>query len=55
MQATSELGNCYHHIWQSWVEIKHYSVAYFDHVTAFKALQCRTSVEGRAHMCSVGA
>ena len=26
------------HMWQSWAEIKHYSVAYFDHITAFKAL-----------------
>ena len=27
----------YIHVWQSWVEIKHYSFAYFDHVTTFKA------------------
>ena len=26
------------YMWQSWVEIEHYSVAYFDHVTVFKAL-----------------
>ena len=26
------------HIRQSWVEIKHYSVAYFDCVTVFEAL-----------------
>ena len=25
-------------MWQSWVEIKHYSVAYFEHITAFEAL-----------------
>ena len=28
----------YLHMWQSRVEIKHYSVAYFDHVTVFEAL-----------------
>ena len=28
-------------VWQSRVEIEHYSVAYFDRVTAFKALQHR--------------
>ena len=26
------------HLWQSRVEIKHYSVAYFNHVTVFEAL-----------------
>ena len=26
------------YLWQSQVEIKHYSVAYFDHVTTFEAL-----------------
>ena len=26
------------HMWQSQVEIEHYSVAYFDHIAAFKAL-----------------
>jgi len=25
-------------MWQSQVEIEHYSVAYFDHITAFEAL-----------------
>jgi len=25
-------------MWQSRVEIKHYSIAYFDHITAFEAL-----------------
>ena len=34
------------HIWQSWVEIKHYSIAYFDCITTFKALWRRTSVKG---------
>ena len=28
----------YTYMWQSQVEIKHYSIAYFDYVTAFKAL-----------------
>ena len=26
------------HMWQSRVEIKHYSVAYFEHITTFKVL-----------------
>ena len=26
------------YVWQSQVEIKHYSVAYFNHITAFEAL-----------------
>ena len=26
------------HMWQSWVEIEHYSVAYFNRVAAFKEL-----------------
>ena len=30
------------------VEIEHYSVAYFDHIT--KALMRRTSIKGGAHM-----
>jgi len=25
-------------IWQSWAEIEHYSIAYFDHIIAFKAI-----------------
>ena len=37
-------------MWQSGVEIKHYSVAYFDCITAFEVLQRRTSVKGGAHM-----
>ena len=28
----------YIYMWQSWVEIEHYSVAYFDRITAFEAL-----------------
>ena len=34
---------------QSWVEIEYY-VAYFDRITAFKALYLSTSVKGRAQM-----
>ena len=33
-------------LWQSQVEIKHYSVAYFNCISAFAALQHRTSVKG---------
>ena len=40
-------------MWQSQVEIEHYSIMYFNHVIAFKVLWCRTFVEGRAHMCSI--
>ena len=40
-------------VWQSWVEIKHYSVAYFDHVTALQVLKCRTLDKGGARMCCV--
>ena len=29
--------------------IEHYSVAYFNHITVFKALWCRTSIKGGAH------
>ena len=36
---------------QSWVEIEHYSVVYFDRITAFKALQHRTSVKGSYTLC----
>ena len=38
------------HMWQSWVEIEHYSVAYFDHVPTFKVLQCGTSIKGGGNM-----
>ena len=37
------------YMWQSRVEIKHYSVAYFDHITAFKVLYRSTSIKGGAH------
>ena len=42
----------YHALWQdmcqSWVEIEHFSVVCFDHVTVFEALYLRTSVKGGA-------
>ena len=28
----------YYHMWQSWVEIEHYSVAYCDRITKFETL-----------------
>ena len=37
-------------MWQSYVEINDYSVIYFNHVAAFKAVYHRTSVKGEAHM-----
>ena len=40
-------------MWQSQVKIEHYSVAYFDCVIMFKALQDRTSFKGGAHTHSV--
>ena len=36
-------------MWQSRVEIKHYSVVYFARITAFKTFKCGTSVKGGAH------
>ena len=36
-------------MWQSWVEIEHYSVTYFDCVTAFEALSLSISIKGGAH------
>ena len=39
-------------MWQSQVEIEHYSIAYFDRVAAFEVLQRSTSVKGKAHTCS---
>ena len=48
--ATSEWKNSTSgHMWQSRVEIEHYSVAYFYRITAFEALQRKTSVKGEAH------
>ena len=37
------------YMWQSRVENKYYSVAYFDHVRTFKVLYLRNYVKGRAH------
>ena len=37
------------HLWQSRVEIKGYSVAYFDRIAAFKATYRWTSIKGGAH------
>ena len=37
-------------MWQSQVEIEHYSVVYFDRITAFKVLYRRTSIKGGADM-----
>ena len=31
-------GNIAHYVWQSRVEIEHYSVAYFNRIAAFEAL-----------------
>ena len=28
----------HHYMWQSWVEIKHYSIAYIAHITTFQTL-----------------
>ena len=36
-------------MWQSRLEIEHYSVVYFNSIAAFEALQRRTSVKGGAH------
>ena len=41
------------HSWQSHVEIEDYSIAYFDRITVFEALHCRTSVKGGAHTCFI--
>ena len=38
------------HIWQSWVEIEHYCIPYFDYVTTFEVLQRRTSIKGGGNM-----
>ena len=39
-----------HPLCQSQVEIKHYSVVYFNCITMFEALLHKTSVKGGAHM-----
>ena len=41
------------HMWQSRVEIEHYSVAYFTRIAAFEALWRRTSVKDGAHTSCV--
>ena len=46
---------CDVYMWQSQVENKHYSVAYFNRTRAFKALYLRTSVKGGAHTCYIEA
>ena len=40
-------------MWQSRVEIEHYSIAYFNRVTAFEALYRSTSIKGGARTCYV--
>ena len=47
------LAECKQYMWQSQAETEHYSVAYFDCITTFEALWCRTSAKGGAHMCWV--
>ena len=47
------VGIIYSYMWQSHGDIKHYSVAYFDHVTVLLVLKCRTSVKGEARMWCV--
>ena len=44
-----------HHnnMWQSQVEIEHFSVAYFKCITTFKVLYHRPSVKGRTHTCCI--
>ena len=36
-------------MWQSQIEIKHYSISYFDCITVFEVLYRRSSVKGEAH------
>ena len=45
----------YIHMWQSCVEIKGYSVVYFDRIAAFEAPYRWTSVKGGAHTYFVDA
>ena len=37
------------YMWQSRLEIEGYSVVYFEHITAFEAQYCLTSIKGMAH------
>ena len=45
-------GRLCSHMWQSQVEIEHYSVVYFE---CIKALECRTFVKGGIYMCWVNS
>ena len=42
-------------MWQSYVEIEGYSVAYFNHITAFEAPYRWTSIKGGAHILYIGS
>ena len=42
-------------MWQSHVEIKGYSVAYFERIAVLEAPYRRTSVKGGARTCNVDA
>ena len=57
MYISTLLGHMHMHtyMWQSWVEIEHYSVAYFAHIAVFKALLRETSIKGGAHTCWVNS
>ena len=44
-----EAAIIYMYMWQSRVEIEHYSVAYFDCITVFEVLYRSTSIKGGAH------
>ena len=45
-----------HYMWQSQVEIEHYSVVHFDHITVFKVLyKHKTYVISGAHACCVNS
>ena len=50
---TSGACSVYLHVWQSWVEIEYFSVAYFESVTVVEVLYHRTSIKGRARTCCV--
>ena len=41
------------HMWQSRVEIEHYSIVYFERITALKALYCSAFIKGGTHACYV--
>ena len=47
--------NSWMYMWQSRVEIEGYSVSNFDHIAAFKAPYCWTSIKGRAYTRFVDA